>query len=285
MPHPDHRAGLFPALLKHWRRQRGLSQLDLALTAGVSARHLSFLETGRSSPSPEMVLQLASSLAVPLRQVNAMLRAAGHDPVYDESADSLPAAVTDALHLLKAHHEPFPLVVVDRTYRVLDLNLGAVGVLGAFLGDGPPDGSPTPDPADLVALGLNLARLTFDPHGARPHVANFEDVGRELLWRITREVLADPDDGELQELLDELLAMPTVDPDWRQVDLQVPSDPALILHLRDDELDLRFLTMITSFQAPQNVAVEHLRIETWFPYDDATAAACHAIAAAGRGSA
>lgn len=285
MPHPDHRAGLFPALLKHWRRQRGLSQLDLALTAGVSARHLSFLETGRSSPSPEMVLQLASSLAVPLRQVNAMLRAAGHDPVYDESADSLPAAVTDALHLLKAHHEPFPLVVVDRTYRVLDLNEGAVGVLGAFLGDGPPDGSPTPDPADLVALGLNLARLTFDPHGARPHVANFEDVGRELLWRITREVLADPDDGELQELLDELLAMPTVDPDWRQVDLQVPSDPALILHLRDDELDLRFLTMITSFQAPQNVAVEHLRIETWFPYDDATAAACHAIAAAGRGSA
>lgn len=285
MPHPDHRAGLFPALLKHWRRQRGLSQLDLALTAGVSARHLSFLETGRSSPSPEMVLQLASSLAVPLRQVNAMLRAAGHDPVYDESADSLPAAVTDALHLLKAHHEPFPLVVVDRTYRVLDLNLGAVGVLGAFLGDGPPDGSPTPDPADLVALGLNLARLTFDPHGARPHVANFEDVGRELLWRITREVLADPDDGELQELLDELLAMPTVDPDWRQVDLQVPSDPALILHLRNDELDLRFLTMITSFQAPQNVAVEHLRIETWFPYDDATAAACHAIAAAGRGSA
>lgn len=285
MPHPDHRAGLFPALLKHWRRQRGLSQLDLALTAGVSARHLSFLETGRSSPSPEMVLQLASSLAVPLRQVNAMLRAAGHDPVYDESADSLPAAVTDALHLLKAHHEPFPLVVVDRTYRVLDLNEGAVGVLGAFLGDGPPDGSPTPDPADLVALGLNLARLTFDPHGARPHVANFEDVGRELLWRITREVLADPDDGELQELLDELLAMPTVDPDWRQVDLQVPSDPALILHLRNDELDLRFLTMITSFQAPQNVAVEHLRIETWFPYDDATAAACHAIAAAGRGSA
>ena len=83
MPHPDHRAGLFPALLKHWRRQRGLSQLDLALAADVSARHVSFLETGRSNPSPEMVLQLAATLAIPLRQVNALLRAAGHDPVYD----------------------------------------------------------------------------------------------------------------------------------------------------------------------------------------------------------
>ena len=89
MPDPDHRAGLFPALLRHWRRQRGLSQLDLALTADVSARHVSFLETGRSRPSPEMVLQLATSLGVPLRQVNAMLRAAGHEPVYDESDDAV----------------------------------------------------------------------------------------------------------------------------------------------------------------------------------------------------
>ena len=85
MPDPDHRAGLFPALLKHWRRQRGLSQLDLALNADVSARHVSFLETGRSLPSPEMVLRLATTLGVPLRQVNAMLRSAGHEPVYDES--------------------------------------------------------------------------------------------------------------------------------------------------------------------------------------------------------
>lgn len=282
MPDPDHRAGLFPALLKHWRRQRGLSQLDLALTAGVSARHLSFLETGRSRPSPEMVLQLATSLAVPLRQVNAMLRAAGHEPVYDESEDGLPAAVADALALLKAHHEPFPLVVVDRTYRVLDLNQGALAVFGAILGDDSSDGSTggPAAPADVLALGLNLATLTFDPNGAQPNVVNFDEVGRQLLWRIQREVLADPDDGEMQDLLDQLLALPTVDPDWRQVDLVVPSDPALVLHLRGNGLDLRFLTMITAFQAPQNVAVEHLRIETWFPYDDDTADACRALATA-----
>jgi transcriptional regulator with XRE-family HTH domain len=277
VPDPDHRAGLFPALLKHWRHQRGLSQMDLALIADVSARHVSFLETGRSRPSPEMVVQLGTTLGVPLRQVNAMLRAAGHDPVYDESDDGVTPPVLDALTLLKRHHEPFPLVVLDRTYGVRDLNRGAQAVLSALLGLPPPDG---PVDADTVAsLGLNLARLTFDPDGAQPVLVNFDEVGRQLLWRIQREVLEDPDDGEIRELLDELLAMPTVAADWRQVDLLAPSDPALVLHLRSGDLDLRFLAMVTAFQAPQNVAVEQLRIETWFPYDDATAAACEDLTA------
>ena len=274
MPDPDHRAGLFPALLKHWRRQQGLSQLDLALTADISARHVSFLETGRSRPSAEMVLRLAATLGVPLRQVNALLRAAGHETVYDEADSTIPPSVVDALALLKAHHEPLPLIVVDRLYQVRDLNRGALALLGALLG------GPSADPIEaesVVAAGLNLARMTFDPNGAQPMLVNFADVGRQLLWRIQREALGDPD-GEVAALLDELLAMPTVDPDWRHVDLSVPSDPALVLHLRRDGLDLRFLTMITAFQAPQNVAVEHLRIETWLPYDEATAAACRLLA-------
>lgn len=276
--HPDRRAGLFPALLKHWRRQRGLSQLDLALAADVSARHVSFLETGRSTPSEAMVLVLAKALAVPLRQVNALLRAAGHDPRYDEAEEDPPPAVLDALTLLKTHHEPFPLVVLDRTYHVLDLNLGAQRLFAALLGEGG-DGDGDGDPDAAPTGRLNLARLTFDPQGAQPHLANFDEVGRELLWRIQREVLADPDDGEMQSLLDELLAMETVDPDWRDVDLLAPSDPALVLHLRTPALDLRFVTMITAFQAPLNVLVEHLRIETWMPYDDVTAAHCHRLAA------
>jgi transcriptional regulator with XRE-family HTH domain len=278
--HPENRAGLFPALLKHWRRQRGLSQLDLALNADVSARHVSFLETGRSSPSPEMVLRLAATLGIPLRQVNAMLRAAGHEAVYDESDDELPAAAVDAIGLMKDHQEPFPLIVVDHTYAVRDLNRGAAVLLASVLGAPAAAGDNDTDEGAVEqwADGLNLARLTFDPHGAQPYLVNFDEVGRQLLWRIQREVLADPDDGEMRALLDELLAMPTVDAAWRDVDLQVPSDPALVLHLRRDDLELRFLTMITAFQAPQNVAVEHLRIETWFPYDDATAAACTALA-------
>jgi transcriptional regulator with XRE-family HTH domain len=275
---PAARAGLFSALLKYWRRQRGMSQLDLAVTADVSARHVSFLETGRSTPSAEMVVQLGAALGVPLRHVNAMLRSAGHTAVYDESDGELPSTVAEALELLKAHHEPYPLVVVDRTYRVRDLNCGAAALFTAVLGL-PPSTEPLA-PSAVEALELNLARLTFDPDGAQPSLANFDDVGRQLLWRIQREVLADPDDGEMRQLLDELLAMPTVDPHWRQVDLRVPSDPALVLHLRHGTDELRFLTTVTAFQAPQNVAVEHLRIETWFPCDPATAAACRAIAAA-----
>ena len=135
-----------------------------------------------------------------------------------------------------------------------------------------------PDRDQIAVMGLNLARLTFDPGGAQPHLVNFDDIGRQLLWRIQREVLADPDDGELHTLLDELMAMPTVADDWRQVDLAVPSEPALVLHLRRDDLELRFLTTVTAFQAPQNVAVEQLHIEQWFPYDEATAEACRALA-------
>lgn len=277
MPNLEHRAGLFPALLKHWRGQRGLSQLDLALAADVSSRHISFLETGRSSPSAEMVLRLATTLGVPLRHVNAMLAAAGYEPAFDEADNPLPATVVQALSLLKAHQEPYPLVVIDRTYRIRDLNQGALAMLAALLpGQLPPSGL---DARALTQLDLNLARWTFDPEGAQPHLVNFNEVGRALLWRIQRELLTDPDDGALRILLDQLLAMPTVAADWREVDLAVPSDPALVVHLRRDELDLRFLTMVTAFQAPQNVTVEELRVELWFPYDDKTAESMRKMAA------
>lgn len=266
MPERDHRAGLFPALLKHWRGRRGLSQLDLALAADVSARHLSFLETGRSNPSADMILRIAATLGVPLRHVNAMLAAAGHEAVYDEAEPAVPSAVTDALTRLKEHHEPYPLVVVDRLYELRDLNRGAMLVLGTMLGGALPTGA------------ANLAKLTFDPDGAQPVIANFDEVGRHLLWRIQREVLADPDDPAMLELLDELLAMPTVKPDWRQVDLSVASDPVLVIHLRAAGLDLRFLTMVTAFQAPQNLVLEDLRVEQWLPWNEATATACRQLA-------
>jgi transcriptional regulator with XRE-family HTH domain len=278
MARVEHRAGLVPALLKQWRAQRGLSQLDLALAADVSARHVSFIETGRSLPSAEMVLRLASTLSVPLRQVNTMLVAAGHDPVFDDASADMPPTVRRAVDMLMAHHEPFPVVVVDRTYDVVDLNRSAIAVVGAVLGITPAD---APDAGDVGSLGLNLMRLTFDPLGAQPWLVNFDEVGSQLLWRLQRESLETPDDGELRSLLDEILALPTVSPDWRDVDLSTPAEPALVLHLRRGDLDLRFLTTVTSFQAPQNVAVEQLRIEHWFPTDEATAEACRALTPAG----
>lgn len=121
------------------------------------------------------------------------------------------------------------------------------------------------------------SQRTFDPRGVAPAIANFDEIGRALLWHIQRELLTDPDDGELRALLDELLAMPTAAPHWRDVDLSVPSEPVLVVHLRHGDVELRFVTMVTAFQAPQSVAVEALRVEMWFPSDDATAARFRAL--------
>ena len=269
MPNRPPRTGVFPALLKHWRGQRGLSQLDLALAADVSSRHVSFLETGRSAPSAEMILRLASALDVPLRQVNTMLQSAGYDPHYPEPAPGagLPGEIVGALQRMKDHQEPFPLVVVDRLYDVVDLNRGAQALFGLLVPGHDPTASRPP----------NLVRVTFDPR-VQARLVNVDEVGRALLWRLQREVLADGDNGPLRELLDEVLALPTIAASWRTTDLTVPSSPVLIVHLRWAGHELKFLTMVTMLQAPQQVALEELRIETWFPTDEATAAACREIA-------
>lgn len=271
----DTRGGLFPALLRHWRTRRGLSQLDLAIAADVSSRHVSFLETGRSAPSAEMVLRLASALDVPLRHTNAMLRAAGHPRWYPEPVpqEGLPAEVRSALDLMKQHHEPFPLIVVDRGYRLLDANRGAFAVLGTAL-----PGLAGADPA-----ALNLARLTLDPAAGARVVVNHDAVARELLWRMQREVLADPDNTDLRELLDELLESPAVRPDWRQPDLTAPSSPTMPLQLRVGEQVWSFLLVVSVLQAPLEVSLDELRIEQWFPADDLTAAGCAALAPTSRG--
>ena len=264
MSRPTASATLFPALLKHWRRQRGFSQLDLAVDANVSSRHISFLETGRSRPSAEMVLRLAAALGVPLRHTDEMLRAAGHDPKFGEPDGDPPAQVVAAVHLMGEHHEPFPMFVLDRCYQVRHANRGARRMLAAVLG---------PTPAEQV----NLARATFDPDGAMPAIVNFDVVGRELLWRIHREVLDSGNDPDLRHLLEELLLQPTIAPDWRTVDLSADTEPVLTVHLRHGHTDLRFLVAVTSFAGPQNVAAAELRIETWFPADEPTATACRLL--------
>ncbi|MCX6465914.1 MAG: helix-turn-helix transcriptional regulator [Pseudonocardiales bacterium] len=260
---PGDRDALFPALLRHWRSRRGLSQLDLAVTADVSVRHVSFLETGRSSPSEEMVLRLSSALGVPLRHTNALLRAAGHRPRYPESApgDDLPTPVRSALETMKAHHEPYPLLVVDRTYRVIDANQGARTLLGSLL-PGPGSGGREP----------NLARLVFEQAGV-DLIANHAAVARELLWRIHREVLADPGNEALRTLLDGCAASGVVEEDWRAPDLTEPSAPGLLLQLRQGDAVLSFLVVVSLLQAPFEVALEDLRIESWYPADEATARA------------
>ncbi|MGZ8178728.1 helix-turn-helix domain-containing protein [Williamsia sp. SKLECPSW1] len=260
--------GVFAALLRHWRHRRGLSQLDLAHAADVSARHISFLETGRSAPGPAMVVRLAETLDVPLHATNEMLRAAGHPARFDEIDGASPLeAIRTVVEVMKSHHDPLPLVVLDRTYRILDANAGAAAVLGTALA---PLGE---DAFAEDASGLNLARLTLDPRLGPALIVNHDEVARELLQRIHHEVLAGAGDA-LRSLLDDLLASPLVRPDWRDPDPTVPATPSMELHVRHGDEVLRFVVTLTVLQAPLMVGLDDIRVEQWFAADEATSTAC-----------
>jgi transcriptional regulator with XRE-family HTH domain len=263
MPNDD--ARLFPALLRYWRGRRGMSQLDLALAADVSPRHLSFLETGRAKPGRDMVLRLGATLSMPLRDQNEMLRAAGFPPAFGEpsAADDLPPPIARAIDRIVAAHEPFPILLLDRHYDVLRTSLGAARVLGHFMAE------PTAMPARLNALAA-----LFDPRLARPFVVDWERIAHALIARLYREALARPSDTGLGDLLRSLFEYPGVPESWRQPDFSAPNDPVLTLRLRKERLELAFLTTITAFNAPGNVTLEELRIESYFPLDEVSERAC-----------
>lgn len=263
------RSALFPALLKHWRRARGLSQLDLALAAGVSARHVSFLETGRSQPSRGMILRLAGALDVPLRDQNDMLRAAGLEPAFEEPSlpEALSGALDEGLTRMMAHHEPFPMVVLDRRYDVIRANRGAEWLMARFVAD----------PSALTPP-INAMHLLFDPRLARPFVVGWERLGRQLLSRLHRESLGRPRDEALVRLRDELLQHEGVPADLAEPDLGAgSSDPTFTLRVAREDLELAFFGTVTLFSAPQNVTLEELRIESYFPLDERTRRTCEEI--------
>ncbi len=256
---------VFPALLKYWRGHRGMSQLDLSLAAEVSARHISFMETARSRPSIEMVLTLAETLDIPLRNRNEMLRAAGFAPVFAEPGiDSLLAGRLGAtIDVMLAHHEPLPMIVVDRLYRVVRTNRAATQLLAAV-------------GADPAADDVNLLRLMFTP-AVRSLVTNFAEVSADVVRRLQREVLHHPLDAELAELLSDLLADPEITNDWRQADPGVSDEPLMPIDLSLGDAHLSFLTTVTTFNAAHSVTLDELRIESWYPRDDATAQLCAAL--------
>jgi transcriptional regulator with XRE-family HTH domain len=201
-------------LLRHWRATRRLSQLALALEASTTARHLSFIESGRSQPSPEMVLRLARALDVPIRERNQLLLAAGYAPLYRETGlDSAQAAqVRAALARMLAAHEPFPAVVMDRHWNVVTANSAADAFFGWLLGE-----RKAGEPANVI-------RLMFDPGGLRPFVANWEAAAEALIQRVHREAVGGiPDPGTLA-LLAEVLAYPGVPSQW--LSPRLPNTPA-----------------------------------------------------------
>ncbi len=249
--------GVFRALLRSWRHQRGMSQLDLGITAEVSARHISFLETGRSKPSVEMVLLLAEVLDVPLRDRNEMLRAAGFAAYYDELdvSELLNGPIGLAVDSILEHNEPFPLMVFDRSYDVIKANRSATQLFG------------------LVGLdlsgGANLLRLAFDP-ALREFIDEWEALAGTLLRRAQREAMHRPNDEKLADLVAELIAAPDVPDDWRQPDLTEASGPVVPLRFRLGDVRLALLGMVTSFSAPSNVTLDELQIESWIPMDEQT---------------
>lgn len=259
-------SSLFPALLRHWRSRRGLSQLDLALAANVSARHVSFLETGRAQPSREMILRLASTLDVPLRDQNELLRAASFEPAFAETA-TLEPAIAAAIERMFALHDPYPITLLDRRYDVVRINEAGLRVLGRFIAD----------PSALSGT-LNAFRVLFDPRLGRPFVRDWERTARVLVARLHRDALMNPTRTELGALLQSLFAFPDVPEEWRQADLSVPGEAVFNFHLDRDDLSIGFLTTLTSFSAPQNVTLEELRIESYYPLDDASAATCARLA-------
>lgn len=258
------RSSPFGRLLKEWRQARGSSQLDFALASGISQRHLSFLESGRSRPSRGMVLHLASALAVPLRQQNAMLLAAGFAPAFAERKLDAPelGPVSAALDRALQQQEPFPAVVVDRIYNLVRANQGALTLLGTLL-----------DPAALAppASGAphNLMRLVLRRDGLRPHIENWEEAVVWLLRRLRAEAIAEGAKAH-DAFLDELLADPEVAEVARAPREEGDYPPALTVRFRHGAARLALFSMIATVGTPLDVALQDLRLEFFFPADAAT---------------
>ncbi len=258
------KASPFGRLLKEWRHARGSSQLDFALASGISQRHLSFLESGRSRPSRDMVLHLASALAVPLRQQNAMLLAAGFAPAFAERKLDAPelGQVSAALDRALQQQEPFPAVVVDRIYNLVRANQAALTLLGTLLDPAalapPPSGAPH-----------NLMRLVVRPDGLKPHMENWEEAVVWLLRRLRAEAIAEGAKAH-DAFLDELLAFPDVAKVAKAPREEGDYPPALTVRFRHGETRLSLFSMIATVGTPLDVALQDLRLEFFFPADAAT---------------
>ncbi|MFD9702572.1 helix-turn-helix domain-containing protein [Lentzea sp. NPDC059081] len=248
-------------LLRHWRGARRLSQLALATEAAVSVRHLSFVETGRANPSRAMVLKLAEVLDVPLRERNTLLLSAGFSPEYPESGLDAPAlaAVREAVEGILLQQEPFPALVMDRSWNIRHTNTAARRFF-AFLDE---QGPHVPGPP-------NVLRRMFHPDGVRRHVVNWVEVAEALVRRVRREAIGGVTDDRAQRILAEVLDFPGVPSHLRDVDVTVSSLP--IVPIRYEHAGRRFdyFSTVTTLGTPQDVTLQELRIECFFPMNEET---------------
>ncbi|MDY7560564.1 helix-turn-helix transcriptional regulator [Pseudomonas sp. 10B1] len=247
------------ALLRDWRKKYGRSQLELSLEVGVSQRHISFIESGRSVPSRAMLMALAQSLNIPLRDRNNLFLAAGFAPIYADPAWNAAEMriVNRALERMLKQHEPYPAVVMDRYWNVLLNNEFASRFFGSFI-----DLSKREKPR-------NLLHLIFDPDGMRPFIDNWDAVARGLFERISREAVGGMIDEKTRRLMSELLSYPDVDIGWSTADLPDISPVIPVGFIKDGKL-LNYFSMVSTVGTPQTISAQELRVECMFPADDFT---------------
>jgi transcriptional regulator with XRE-family HTH domain len=246
-------------VLREWRRRRHLSQLEMASTAAVSTRHLSFIENGRTRPSREMLLHLAERLEMPLRERNRLLLAGGFAPVFGERALDAPdmAPVREAVERFLTAHEPYPAAVHDQRWNLVAANRGM-----DLLVDGV-------DP-ELLAPPANVLRATLHPSGVAPHIANFSEWSGHLLRRLEREI-AMTGDPQLVSLYEEFQTYPGVHRADPPLHADASRDIIVLLRIRRASGELRFFSTVTSFGTPLDVTVADLTIEAFYPADRDTA--------------
>lgn len=252
--------------LRQWRQRRRLSQLDLALDAEISTRHLSFLETGRAQPSRDMVLRLAEHLEIPLRERNTLLVAAGYAPVFPQRSldDPALASARKAVDIILTGHEPHPALAVDRGWNLISANRMIAPMLEGV------------DP-ELLAPPMNVLRLTLHPRGLAPRIANLHEWRAHLLERLRREVelTADP---RLSELLTELKAYPIPGGQPPRKASDEYGGVAIPFRIQTPAGMLSFFSTTTVFGTPVDVTLSELTLETFFPADAETAQALRALA-------
>lgn len=243
--------------LRQWRERRRLSQMDLALQAEVSTRHLSFVETGRSKPSREMILRLAEQLDLPLRERNHLLLAGGYAPIYAESALDSPhmAAARDAVRQLLTSHEPYPAVVVDRSWNLVDGNAS----IELFTAGSAPW---------LLEAPANALRISLHPDGMAPRINNLGEWRAHLLGRVRRQV-ALTRDPELSELYEELRKYPCDQPE-PEVEAPGPGTIFIPLRIQHEDRELTFFSTVSTFGTPLDITVAELAIESFFPANEET---------------
>ena len=237
-----------------------MSQLDLALQAGFSARHVSFIETGRTRPSRQALIVLAETLEVPLRERNRLLEAGGFAHVYRQTplASEEMGHIRGVLQFILDRHAPYAAVVLDRYSNRLMGNSASAQLLGAVV-----------DPS-LITEHPNVLRLVFHPLGARRSIVNWDEVARHLLARAERELGSAGDDETAAALLMELRGYAGEGPAERSSGPPTAGDLLLPVHIRTNGLELRLFSTIMTLGTPRDVTLQELRIETFFPADDAS---------------